>query len=175
MNFLRIKNRALSYLRIKPSEAPTEICAQMDEALRTLCALERFKYVYEEFETVPDILRGEPYASFLKDCDGCFIIACTLGREVDNKISLLSRTDASMMVVLDALASAYLEERADEYEAGLGQKLTYRFCPGYATGTLDDLGGLFSLIHPEKAGIYLLESGIMLPQKSMIGIIGKLK
>jgi hypothetical protein len=175
MNFSRIKNRALSYLKIKPSEAPSELCAKVDESLDMLCGIERFRCLYQEFDGVPDILQKEPYLSFLKDSCGCFISAYTLGSEVDRKIALLARTDASLMVVLDAVASSYLEERADEFEASLKDNLTYRFCPGYASGTLEDLDGFFRLLHCDKIGMCLLESGIMLPQKSMIGIIGKLK
>ena len=175
MNFSRIKNRALSYLKIKPSEAPSEVCSMVDKAFDMLCEIERFKCLYQEFDGVPDMLQKEPYSSFLGNSCGCFISAYTLGSEVDKKIALLARTDASLMVVLDAVASSYLEERADEFEATLGENLTYRFCPGYASGTLEDLDAFFKLLHCEKIGMCLLESGIMLPQKSMIGIIGKSK
>ena len=74
-------------------------------------------------------------------------------------------------LVLDATANAYLEAKADEYEKTIANNLSYRFCPGYQGSDVTDLKYIFEVLKPEKIGITLLDSGMMVPQKSMCGII----
>ena len=74
--------------------------------------------------------------------------------------------------VADACASALLEAYADDAEDELGDERTYRFCPGYGGSDVEDIQYILESVKAEKIGITRTESGLMLPQKSMAGIVG---
>ena len=76
------------------------------------------------------------------------------------------------MYVFDSVSSAYLEYMSDLYEEGFEKPRTYRFSPGYQGTTTADLREIFKYLKPEKIGVTLLESNLMLPQKTMCGLIG---
>ena len=86
-------------------------------------------------------------------------------------------TDSTKMVIMDACASAYLEEKANEFEKSnldVNNLDNYkRFCPGYGESKLSDLRYIYDEIKAEKIGIILNEQFMMSPQKSMLGIVKK--
>jgi cobalamin-dependent methionine synthase I len=57
-------------------------------------------------------------------------------------------------------------------EGRIGKKLTNRFSPGYCDWPVGDQQQLFSLLPENFCGITLLETALMLPVKSVSGIIG---
>lgn len=76
-------------------------------------------------------------------------------------------------LVFDACASAYLEYLADNYEdANLKKPHTFRFCPGYGNTKTSDIREIFKFIDSSKLGVRLLDSNLMVPMKTMCGIIG---
>lgn len=144
-----------------------EIYRCLEEAER----IAHFRYLYKFFTDPPEFLLKEPYLAYLKGSTGVIIAVMTLGGEVDKKIKLLQRADAAKAVIFDAVASAYLEFLSDGYEKSLGEKLSYRFCPGYGGSDVKDLQHVFGILKPEKIGVTLSDTFYMLPAKSMAGII----
>ncbi|MDE6105080.1 MAG: hypothetical protein K2G38_05330 [Clostridia bacterium] len=145
--------------------------ALIAQCLDELKGIAHFRYTYKCFEAAPEFLKRAPYAEYLKGSSGLFIAVMTLGAEADAKIKLYSRTDAAKAIVFDACASAYLEYLSDEYEKGLGDNLSYRFCVGYGGSDISDLKYIFDIVKPEKIGVTLTSANYMLPSKSMAGII----
>lgn len=171
MDFSKLIKRTYSYLGIRSVSRSAETDDLIKNCIKELKTLLHFRYVYKFFEAPPEFLAGQPYADYLKGSSGVIVAVMTLGGEVDGRIRFYERADAAKAVVLDALASAYLEELSDEYESGLGLQLSYRFCPGYGGSSVEDLKHIFRILTPEKAGISLTENNYMLPNKSMAGII----
>ncbi len=173
MNFSVLKEAVCRYLSVR--DMPRE--AIPEEMIRAcLAELERadsFRAIYAAYDEPLPILQKEPYASFLKDAEGYFLIACTLGVEVDRVIRRLSVTDLQRMLLYDACANAYLEWRAEEWKKSLAPAVSYTFCPGYGGSDIADLQELFDVLHPSRIGIELTPSGLMLPQKSLAGIVAK--
>lgn len=171
MNFSRLEKRICGYLGIRP----TQKTAQTDAAIRGCVAelekISHFRYIYKLFATPPEFLKKPPYTEYLKGSRGVIVAAMTLGGEVDRRVKFYERADAARAVVLDACAGAYLEELSDEYEKGLGEALSYRFCCGYGGSSTDDLKYIFEILQPEKIGLTLNEKNYMLPSKSMAGVI----
>ena len=95
----------------------------------------------------------------------------TLGYNVERRIKMYSKSDMEYMVIFDACASAYLEYMSDMFEKTIYENPSYRFCPGYGGSKASDIFLIKDLIHPESIGIEVLKSNILLPQKSMIGIV----
>lgn len=172
MDFSELKKRIYNYLGFHGVAESPETDALIDSCLSELLGIVQFRYTYRIFDELPEFLKKEPYAGFLSGCNRVILSAMTLGAGVDIRINRLSRTDMARSAVLDSCASAGLEYLSDEYERGLGEKLTYRFCPGYGGSPLEDVREIFELIRPEKIGITLNENCFMLPAKSMAGVIG---
>ena len=74
----------------------------------------------------------------MTEADSCLLLAATLGITADNLIRRAEPADISHALLLDALASAAVENLCDQVQAWLEQKfakenlfLTNRFSPGY--------------------------------------------
>lgn len=171
-NYSDLKSNCYTYLGFKKGITDPKIDLLIDKALEEIEKLHQFKYEYQRFDEVIPILNKEPYLSFLAGSTEYIISCMTLGYNVERRIKMLSKIDMEYMVIFDACASAYLEYMSDNYEHTLYDNPTYRFCPGYGGSSATDLKEIAKIIHPEKIGIELLESNIMIPQKSMIGIVG---
>lgn len=171
MNFSKLEKRIYSYLGFRSVEKNAETDAVIRDCMEELEKLAHFRYIYKFFEAPPQFLAAQPYAEYLAGSKGVIVAIMTLGGEADRRIKFYERADAAKAVVLDACASAYLEELSDDYENGLGLNLSYRFCPGYGGSSVSDLKYIFGILNPEKAGISLTENNYMLPSKTMAGII----
>lgn len=172
MNFSDLAARTNRYLGARGEVPPA--CGELVEAcLAEARAVQRFRYVSRIFDETPAFLRKSPYAEYFAGCPRVALCAMTLGAEIDLRIRRLMRSDPARAVVLDAAASALLEAMSDEYEERFGAARTDRFCPGYGGSPSEDVREIFALLRPEKeTGIALLPSGLMVPQKSMAGIVG---
>lgn len=171
MNFSKLNKQIYAYLGFHSKTVTAVADEAISECLEELEKISHFRYIYKFFQAAPEFLQKQPYTDYLKGSDGVIIAAMTLGGEVDRRIKYYERTDAAKAVTLDACASAYLEELSDEYEKGIGENLSYRFCPGYGGSDAGDLKYIFEILKPEKIGLSLTETNYMLPCKSMAGII----
>ncbi|MDE5722063.1 MAG: hypothetical protein K2I30_04925 [Clostridia bacterium] len=171
MNTSKLIKQIYAYLGFHSLQKNAETDKLIAQCLDELKGIAHFRYTYKYFQTPPEFLTHSPYKEYLKGCSGVFLSVMTLGAEADAKIKFYSRTDAAKALVFDACASAYLEYLSDEYEKGLGDNLSYRFCPGYGGSDVCDLKFIFGLVKPEKIGVTLNSSNYMLPSKSMAGII----
>ncbi|MDE7400917.1 MAG: hypothetical protein K2N17_02560 [Clostridia bacterium] len=171
MDFLQLKKRTYSYLGFRSVGQSAETDEAITQCFAELQKIAHFRYIYKFLETPPAFLNVEPYLEYLKGSVGVIVCVMTLGGEVDRRIKYYERTDAALAVIMDACASAYLEELSDEYEASLNLDLSYRFCPGYGGSSTDDIREIFRILQPEKIGLSLTESNFILPCKSMAGIV----
>ena len=81
--------------------------------------------------------------------------------------------------IADAMGSVIAEKCADEMEKNLqlsigklGWKHTNRFSPGYCGWHVSQQQLLFPLFNGQTCGVTLTDSSLMLPIKSVSGIIG---
>ena len=81
--------------------------------------------------------------------------------------------------IIDAIASEYvekssawLEDRVAEQAMLRRWKITNRHSPGYCDWPVSEQHKLFSLLPERFCGITLTESALMIPIKSLSGIIG---
>ncbi len=173
MNFSALKAEVLRYLSPKDIPCDDRLDKMIDSDLCELSEMNGFRAVSAEYGERLGFLQKEPYSSFLDGSDGYFLIACTLGAEAERRIKRLSVTDMEHMVVYDACANAYLEYLAEEYKKSLAPVMSYTFCPGYGGSSAEDLKYILSELRAERIGLSLTDSFMMLPQKSIAGIIAK--
>ena len=171
MNYSDLERSILTYLGFF-SEPTAEMRALIGEILPRVKGAARFRRAEGRFTALPFFLSKEPYLNFLSGCHTVILEAVTLGAEVDLLIRRLSKEDLLSGFVADACASALLEAYADDAEDELGDERTYRFCSGYGGSDVEDIQYILESVKAEKIGITRTESGLMLPQKSMAGIVG---
>lgn len=145
----------------------------IDRAIAEVEHASAFQFIYDHYATpLPFMSQHARYMEFLAGAEGYLLCATTLGIQIDRLLKRYQATDMSYAVIFDAAASVYLECQADEYQNQLGfSNLGFRFCPGYGGTSITDNQSIAEVLHAERIGITFLESGLMVPQKSMIGII----
>ncbi len=170
MNFSALKDDILHLLSNGNTVAEDFADRLVDECLHELDSEDSFRFTSAQYTEPLPFLKNEPYSSFLAGSDGYYLVACTLGISTERKLARLSVTNMPKMVVYDACAGVYLEYMAEERKNEISRDLSYIFCPGYAGSSVTDLKYIFERLHPETIGITLTESGMMMPQKSIVGI-----
>lgn len=169
-----LQNTILRYLGYPP-EAPVgeDILQRIDRAVEEVEKLSSFHYLYAHFTEPLDFMRhNAAYMEYLSGAEGFLLCATTLGAQVDRHLKRLELTDMAYAIVFDATCSACLEYKADEYERALPYPdKGFRFCPGYGGTSLDDSRDIVLRLRADRIGITFLDSGLMVPLKSMAGIV----
>jgi Vitamin B12 dependent methionine synthase, activation domain. len=110
---------------------------------------------------------------YLQNCHECLIICGTLGIQIDQKIKYYQHIDLTKAIVFDAVSNCYLEECLDSFEQTLSLgKRTFRMAPGYGDIPLEMNKLLSRVLHIEKIGVSINKDGLLIPMKSILGIIG---
>ena len=145
----------------------------IDRALREVKGLAEFKYVYASYDYPQEFMLAHPaYMEYLHGSEGYLLCATTMGIAVDRRLKRLQMEDMAYAVVFDATAGVWIERKADEFEKSLPYaSLGFRFCPGYQGTPLEDNMQISRLVKANKIGISFLDSGLMIPMKSMTGIV----
>ncbi|WP_296877786.1 vitamin B12 dependent methionine synthase [Thomasclavelia sp.] len=177
-----IKETALKYLGYQNQMLDATTNRLLDEGLTELEQFP-FKYMFKTYhlrkyplmiEELGISLDYPDLVDLFAACSQVVVCACTLGIELDKRLRYYSLIDMTKMTIMDALSSAYLEFKADEFEAkqDFGSH-TYRFCPGYGSVPLELNHLLANALQCDKhIGLTVLPDHLLLPQKSMIGLIG---
>ncbi len=119
-------------------------------------------------------------ASQFKKADRVAIFVCTIGDEMENwSKQLASEGDVPYSYVVNTVASEAVEQAADVLHDALGEQMklqnlniTNRYSPGYCNWSVAEQHILFSFLPENFCGITLTDSALMLPIKSVSGIIG---
>lgn len=163
----------LRYLRYTPGAVVSEaVQQQVERALAEVQELSTFKYIYAQHVEPMEFMKQTEYQEYLSGAEGYLLCATTLGVQVDRRIKRLQMSDMSEALIFDAAASAYLECRANDFEASLPfENLGFRFCPGYGGTSLQDNRIIAEQLQASQIGITFLDSNLMVPMKSMLGIV----
>ena len=109
----------------------------------------------------------------------CWVMAVTLGPEVDRRILLAQKQDMLDGMALDACASVRADALCDEVDGEIfrelreGEHPTMRFSPGYGDAPLTASADLIALLHAtRRIGLAMTRSYMMTPIKSVTALIG---
>ena len=105
---------------------------------------------------------------------------CTAGPAVSERIDALNQEGDVMGGYVADIVGTLLVERITEYvhkrigeeAAAEGLKVTNRYSPGYCDWNVEEQHALFRLFPEGICGVRLKESGLMVPVKSVSGLIG---
>lgn len=125
-------------------------------------------------------LHSDDIYNLLAKCDECILMSVTLGLEIEKEIRKLTYTDLSKGIIIDACATTAIEEACDIIQDSIAKKLlkedkyiTYRFSPGYGDLSIERNVDINNLLNSQKEiGLTVTNSGIMIPRKSVVALIG---
>ncbi len=123
---------------------------------------------------------GSMIADRLRGAEALAVFVATAGPAIERWASSLMKSgDVIKGYVADALGSEtvelaadWLEKKVGETAAEEGWAITNRYSPGYCGWPTSDQHILFSLLPEDFCGIRLTDSALMLPVKSVSGVIG---
>ena len=167
-----MRDEILRYLGYKNNDCEDDIKELIDDCLKELDKISNFSYVYLRSNEAYEFLNKKDYINLLEGSKEFILCATTLGYEVDKKIKYYLATNKLRALVLDACASVYLVDKADKFEEQFGKDRTFRFCPGYENTPLSDNKIILELLKNVKPKVSTLDSLMLSPNKSMVGIIG---
>ena len=187
-------SRPMVLLRLgyrRPAQVPERTARLIDEIIEKGRGLLTSRSVYGLFDAVtpePGVsLIGGTLRSTsrslherLAGCRRAVLFAATVGPGVENWArELMERGEMTRGLLADAFASSAaialgleLETIAAQALSEEGLKPTRRYAPGYGDWSLADQAPLHHLLGAERIGIALTEDFLMLPAKSISGVIG---
>lgn len=123
-------------------------------------------------------LLGNDITKHLNNSTHCYILLSTLGIEVDRQIKKEGYTSTLSALIMDAVATEYIEKFNIELIAEIqkienGKFLTTPFATGYGDFPLSQQKELITACDgTKKIGINLTNDNIMIPKKSISCLIG---
>ena len=119
-------------------------------------------------------------ARLLERCEQVAVFSLTIGSYLEDMVAHLAEEGLVLQAtVLDAIGSGAAEELAATVQeivgkaaAERGHVISRRFSPGYCDWDVSQQDLLFAALGVDTAGIQLTASALMMPRKSVSGIIG---
>jgi hypothetical protein len=126
------------------------------------------------------VFNSEIVAHALKKADDVIVFALTIGNELEDEAARLAREGLILQATtLETIGSLYTEHLADWLETRIGdlahvwgRTASRRFSPGHCDWDVSQQKQVFRLLRDDCAGIRLTDSCLMIPRKSISGIIG---
>jgi len=124
--------------------------------------------------------QSEVIARLLEQCEKVAVFLVTIGGHLEETVNQLAADGLVLQAaVLDTIGSSvvetvtdFVQERISEDARTQGLCISRRFSPGYCDWDISEQKMVFRAMNGDYAGIRLTEQCLMLPQKSISGIIG---
>lgn len=186
------KDNVLRYLGYRPGVFPQgRVLSLLDEYIENVhqllepsysCVIRNVARVRDSATLIegPVIFRSEVVARLLKACRKVAVVVVTIGNTLEDMANRLSRDGLVLQAsILDAIGSDAVEKAADlahsriEKEANReGLATSRRFSPGYCDWDISQQVKVFRSVGPDLATVTLTDTCLMVPRKSISGIIG---
>ena len=183
------KKEVLRYAGVAKTADGTALLPLVDECIAEAESVFTYKVCYREFpvyrtsdaldlgfaKTVSRALQKN-----LDGCDAVILFAATVGVGIDRLISKYTRLSPAKALIFQALGAERVEALVDTFYAEqksekttVHKSLRPRFSAGFGDLPLTFQKEIFSALGAEKAvGIYLSDSMLMSPTKSVTALIG---
>jgi cobalamin-dependent methionine synthase I len=168
---------AMGYHGVQPDDATLhETHVILDDVRRWL----RPQFCFLVVQQFPSFEIGKIIERQLRGSEAYTLFICTSGAEYEAYQQRLKAEDDMVRVfIADALGSVIAEKTADQMELAvqeninkLGWHHTNRFSPGYCGWHVSQQQLLFPLFEGNTCGVTLTDSSLMVPIKSVSGIMG---
>jgi hypothetical protein len=185
------REEVLRYLGHRNQKLDDKLVETVEECVEEIKRIASPKYTFKTFfitSREPEInlenglfeLPGKAISRHLTGSCECILMAATLGFEVDKKIRYYEKIDLAKAMVLDACATAYIEEVCDRLckdiekdGSAQGKSLTGRFSPGYGDLPIQIQKGFLNVLDAGKRiGLAASSANILMPRKSVTAVVG---
>ncbi|NLJ99515.1 MAG: methionine synthase [Tissierellia bacterium] len=185
------KDEVLRYLGYKNNVIDETTDSIIDSSIYEIQKTSSMNYVYAIFnieETNEGILlnnsiiklTGRDIHEHLKGSQKVAVMAVTLGFQVEQKIKHYSITNLTKGIILDACATAMVEELCNYVEKDIkalaiksGYNITHRYSPGYGDLPISIQPDILNALNAQRLiGLTVTDNFILLPRKSVTAIIG---
>jgi hypothetical protein len=185
------RKEVLRYLGHRGQEVGEKLEELVDECIEEIKAVASPKYILRTFgitgregsvilENGLFELPGKAISKHLGESDSCMLLAATLGSDVDKRIRYFEKKDLTKALILDACATAYIEDVCDKVCEDIekstlkeGEHLTWRFSPGYGDLPINVQKGFLAVLDAgRRIGLTASSTNILLPRKSVTAVIG---
>ncbi|GAA0232702.1 vitamin B12 dependent-methionine synthase activation domain-containing protein [Metaclostridioides mangenotii] len=186
------KNEVLRYLQYKGQNIEEDLKNTIDECVEITLSTINPRYIYSSC-TIDSSVEGTiklkntnlVYSSqdiyrLLKDCDRAFVMAATLGVEIERLTRKFSYSDLTKSIIIDSCATTAIEEICNRVQESVNIGLekeqkttTMRYSPGYGDLGIENNKGILDVLSAQRnIGLTITDSGIMIPRKSVVAIMG---
>jgi hypothetical protein len=148
-----------------------------------------YSYIIKDIEAVEGhrtiagnsiVLESKVLSRLLKRCERVAFFALTIGSYLEEMVAYLAENGLILQAtVLDAIGSGTAEKLANQVGIRIkqiastdGMVTSRRFSPGYCDWKLDQQEMVFRALNGDTGGVRLTDSFLMMPQKSVSGVIG---
>ena len=167
----------MGYHDAQPDKATQQETAMI---LKEVSLWLRPQFSYFVVNKQPDFEMGNIILRQLRGSEAFALFICTSGLEFETyQQRLKEQGDMVRVFIADSLGSVIAEKCADQMETALQESIdklgwhhTNRFSPGYCGWHVSQQQQLFPLFEGHTCGVRLTDSSLMLPIKSVSGIIG---
>lgn len=177
------RREVFRYMGCADGKLTEELEQKADQAIAKVLSSARPRYHYAgyQIEEIRDrLLLGKDIKKHLEGCRSCLLFCATLGEEVDRLLRYSQVSDMTKAIMIDAAASAAIEELCDRAQSAIGEEilqkgeaLTTRFSCGYGDLPLTLQPEFIRLLDaPRKIGLTVNSSGMLIPTKSVTAVIG---
>jgi len=180
--------RYLGYRRSDYEVSDAEIKKLIEECGNEMYRSILPKAVFDEFElklqdtniSFSDVsFDSKDLSRNLKDCESVFLVAVTVGPQVDLLIRRYERTDSVKAAIMQSAGAMYAEKLIEYVNQTIkiaakekGLKTKPRYSAGYGDVSLELQKDFFRLLPCSKIGLTLMDTLIMAPEKSVTAFIG---
>ena len=176
------KQELLSYLGYRGQAISQELDVKINYAIeickrlaRPMNVVKRFKVNREtkQVEGTTLTLPGEDIWKHIKGCSEIYLLCGTIGFSIEREINKFMVSDRTLAIILDAAATCAIESSLDDLEKELEGKLTSRYSCGYGDLPIEAQKQICQVLDTHrKIGVFVNESFMLSPQKSVTAIIG---
>lgn len=161
----------------------SDALSELDEATISdrVCMCE-YPVAFPDSETVDFVfskVKSLSLVKLLSGCESAIIFCATAGIGIDRLISKYSAVSPAKALIFQSIGAERIEALCDSFceqlkkERATDEYITPRFSPGYGDLPLEFQKEIFKVLNPEKhLGVFLCESFVMSPSKSVTAIIG---
>ena len=162
-----------------------EACEKLMEVIKPQAIFEEFDLLFESQNekniiSFADVcFESKDLARNLHNCDKIYLLACTIGPQVDSIIRREQTLNAAMAAILQGAGAMFIEKLVDlsnmqiKMDAQKNGRITKpRYSPGYGDVPLFCQKDFFRLLPCTRIGLTLMDTLIMAPEKSVTAYIG---
>ena len=126
------------------------------------------------------VFESKLISELLGQCSKVAVFIATIGSRLEEMVVQLAKEGLVLQsVVLDAIGSVaadnvaeFVQDMIKEIANKQGMVISRRYSPGYCDWTIRQQKAIFRIVDGDLAGVRLTKGCLMIPQKSISGIIG---